>query len=287
MFSEFVNIIGYGYVGSALGYVCSKNKVGFCTFDVIKKNDTSAFKNFDNLQEMVNNSEKYNTQNAYFICVPTPPKESGECDTTIVENVILKLFAVTTLDTTIFIKSTVEPGTCRELNKKYGNSTFRIVFCPEFLKERSYKEDMYNADFAILGFSNENLDYQFEVEIMKTIYNHKKLDVIIRSYEEAELFKYTINVFLAVKVWYFNEINILSDKFGVDYNKFKTLFKLEPRLGSSHLDVPGPDGNRGFGGKCLPKETKGMCYLQDKKGINNEILQKILDRNISIRGEEP
>lgn len=287
MSSEFINIIGYGYVGSALGYVCSKNKVGFCTFDVIKKNDINAFKNFDKLTQMVNNSEKYNTQNAYFICVPTPPKESGECDISIVENVILQLFAITTLDTTIFIKSTVEPGTCRELNKKYGNSNFRIVFCPEFLKERTYKEDMYNTDFAILGFENEKTNTEYEINIMKMIYNHQKLNVIIRTYEEAELFKYTINVFLSVKVWYFNEISILSEKFGIDYQKFKTMFELEPRLGNTHLDVPGPDGKLGFGGKCLPKETKGMCYLQEKKGINNEILQKILDRNISIRGEEP
>ena len=166
-------------------------------------------------------------------------------------------------------------------------SKLNVVFCPEFLKEKTFKEDMYNANFCLLGTNcDENMKHEVG-EVMRHLYSHKTIDVIYKTYEECELFKYTINVFLAVKVWYFNEINILSDKFGVDYNKFKTLFKLEPRLGSSHLDVPGPDGNRGFGGKCLPKETKGMCYLQDKKGINNEILQKILDRNISIRGEEP
>lgn len=283
--SKFINIIGYGYVGSALGYVCQRNGVDFCVYDVIKKTDTGAIQNFDNLEELVEHSEKFNDFNIYIICVPTPTGESGECDTSIVEHVMSELNRLSTLDTVVLIKSTVKPGTCRRLSDKYASECLNIMYCPEFLKEKTYKEDMYNADFVLLGKSPSYNSLLVE-DVFKNIYNHKKIDIVVKKYEECELLKYTINVFLSVKVWFFNEIYTLCDSFGVNYSNMKELFKLEPRLGESHMDVPGHDGKMGFGGKCLPKETRGMSHLQQSVGLDNSVLQQILKRNSELRGPE-
>ena len=101
----------------------------------------------------------------------------------------------------------------------------------------------------------------------------------IKTPEECELFKYTINTFLAVKVWYFNEIHSLCDKFNVDYQEFKTLFPLDPRIGEYGTQVPGASGNFGFSGSCLPKEIRAMSKVQSDLNIPNNVLEEIIRRN--------
>lgn len=277
---KFLNIIGYGYVGGGLGHLCKSNNIKFSTYDVVEKNEKDAIINTDNLERLVQHSELSNKDNVYMICVPTPCTKSGECDISIVENVIKNLYkTVKSKSNLVIIKSTIQPGTTRMLMEKFKDK-LEIVFCPEFLKEHTYKEDMYNADFCLIGSDNTNTKVS---DIMKLLYKHKAIDVICRSSEECEIFKYTVNVFLAVKVWYFNEINEICNKFGVEYKNFQSLFKLEPRIGESHTDVPGHDGLKGFGGKCLPKETLALKYLQNKLGIPNKVLENILDRNNKFR----
>jgi len=235
---DFVNIIGYGYVGGAIGYLCKQNNVPYCTYDVLKKDEVESVKNFNDISSLIKHSEDTNEHNFYFICVPTPPRDdTGECDTSIVEHVLDQLFCETTRATSVIIKSTVKPGTSRILNNKYGKR-LNIVFCPEFLKEKTFTEDMYNADFCLLGTNCDVSTRNLVEDVMRRLYSHKTIDVIHKSYEQCELFKYTINVFLAVKVWYFNEINEVCDRFGVNYNDLKDLFHLEPRIGESHIDVP-------------------------------------------------
>jgi UDPglucose 6-dehydrogenase len=283
MSSEFVNIVGYGYVGGALGFLCKQNKVGFCTYDVLKKDESQAIFNFDNLKALVQHSELYNNHNVYFICVPTPPKqETGECDTTIVEQVIKQLYDFSTKPTSVIIKSTVKPGTTRNFFNNFG-SKLNIVFCPEFLKEKTFQEDMYNANFCLLGLHCDDIMKEKVSDVMKNLYKHKKIDVVCRNYEECELFKYTINVYLAVKVWYFNEISEVCDKMGVKYQNLQSLFQLETRIGESHTDAPGHDGSYGFGGKCLPKETLALKHLQERLGLPNNVLSEILNRNDYFR----
>jgi UDPglucose 6-dehydrogenase len=276
----FLNIIGYGYVGGGLGHLCKSNNVPFCTFDVIQKDEPMAKMNTDNLEKLVEHSELYNEDNVYTICVPTPSSTTGECDISIVESVIEKLYkTVKSKSNIVIIKSTVQPGTTRMLMNKFQDK-LEIVFCPEFLKEHTYKEDMYNADFCLVG--SDNIDTKVS-DVMRKLYKHKEIDVICRSSEECEIFKYTVNVFLAVKVWYFNEISEICNKFGVEYKGLQSLFKLEPRIGESHTDVPGHDKLHGFGGKCLPKETLALKYLQENLGIPNQVLENIISRNNKLR----
>lgn len=291
---QHVNVLGYGFVGGAMGHLCKENNVGFCVYDIVKKDEPDAVQTFDDISEIIEFSEKHNQTNVYFICVPTPSDSEGQCDTSIVEKLINKLNSLVTKKSIVIIKSTVQPGTTRKfINKIISRNTIwtpsllDIVFCPEFLTEKNFKSDMYNANFVLLGFDNlENKELLTTTSnIMKLLYKHKTVDIYHKSYEECEMFKYTINVYLSVKVWYFNEIYELCGKFGIDYSQFRQdLLPLEPRIGMSHTVVPGDHG-RGFSGSCLPKETRGMKFLQGSLGIPNKVLDEILKRNSQLRNE--
>lgn len=285
-----INVLGYGFVGGAMGHLCKENNVKFCVYDIIKKDEPKAISTFDNLKDIVTYSENNNETNFYFICVPTPSDKEGRCDTSIVTNLIFELDKIITKKTIIIIKSTVEPGTTRKIYdeiKKDNSSNLDIIFCPEFLTEKYYKDDIYNANFVLLGFENSKNDNLDIISYLFTqLYKHKKIDIISKQYEQCEIFKYTINVFLAVKVWYFNEVYEICNKFDINYSEFRNdLLPLEPRIGMSHTIVPGDHG-RGFSGSCLPKETRGMKFLQESLSIPNSVLDEILKRNMQMRNEQ-
>lgn len=290
-----INICGYGFVGGAMGHVCIKNNLKFSVYDVssieqmksrnLNENDYTNFSYYNDLNKIVNESEKNNNINFYFICVPTPSDMEGNCDTTIVENVISQLNSLITKKSIIIIKSTVKPGTTRNIASRYSNNLISIIFCPEFLRELTYKDDIYYSDFTLFGLENiEDNDMRDNLSNLFTnyLYKHKEIKVYFKKYEECELFKYTINTFLAVKVWYFNEIYGICDKFNIDYQSFKTLFPLEPRIGDYGTVVPGYLGF-GFSGKCLPKECRGMRQLQKDLDIPYHVLDEILKRNEDFR----
>ena len=298
-----INIIGYGYVGGAIGHLCKLNNIRFNVHDTFYKDATYYF---HNLNEMIINSEackdpdsvraciKQDKLNVYFICVPTPSKDNGndddnhgDCDTSIVMSVVNQLNSLVTQNSVIILKSTVTPGTSIDINKTITNDKIKFMFCPEFLRESSFLDDIANADFVLLGI-NDSMDESTKeclTKVFKNLYGHKmdEIDVIFEDYTVCEMFKYTVNVFLATKVWYFNEIYQICNKFDIQYNKLRNLFRLEERIGESHTQVPGPDGSMGFGGKCLVKESKGMARLQERLGLPNEIMTKILLRNKNLR----
>ena len=157
------------------------------------------------------------------------------------------------------------------------------MFSPEFLTEKNYLDDIYNAKFVILGIPPkfDMSKYQKILKVIRLFYKHNsQIDIFMRSYEEAELFKYTLNTYFATKITFFNEIHELCEKMDVDYQKLKELFKLDPRVGEYGTVVPGP-GNEfyGFFLKCLPKEVVGMIKLQEKLELSNELMVCVDKRN--------
>lgn len=277
-----INIIGYGYVGSSFGYLCKENNVKFSVTDLSLKTEERAEFVSTNILETIKKSEESNQWNVYIVCVPTPSLESGECDISIVSRVVELLANNIKKSSTVFIKSTIRPRTSRMLHNVYSNDMFDICFLPEFLTERSAQFDMYNAKFTLIGTA-DGIDNQVYNLLLKSLYKHKSINIYTRKYEVCELFKYTINVFLATKVWFFNEISELTDKFGFEYSELQELLKLDPRIGESHTLVPGPDGKYSFGGSCFPKDTKSLCFTQYKENLPNTILSEIIKRSEELR----
>ena len=278
-----INIIGYGYVGGAVGYLCEKNNITYNICDTQQK--TGSFEYFtSNIEKLVKYSESENHINYYFIAVPTPSNDDGSCNTSIIRNILTKLNNSVTETTRVIIKSTLVPGTCKQFHEEFKN--IDIILSPEFLREATYKDDMYDAEFVLVGLppNMDMKDYSDILSLFRLLYVHNKdIDIYMKSYEECELFKYTLNVHLAVKIWYFNEIYEISEKLGVDYDKLKTMFNLDKRIGEYGTRVPGHDGKFGYGLSCLPKETRGMMKLQEELGLDNSVLKEIIKRNNYFR----
>lgn len=263
-----VGIIGNGYVGSAM-------LEGFkdC-FDVMVWDIVPSKRTVDSFEKLVNDSE------IIFICVPTPMKESGDCDISIVESVIRNI-AVIRKDVTVVIKSTVLPGTTQNLSEETG---LNIAFNPEFLTEKNHIQDFKYQPLIVVGA--DDLETQKKVlEIYYKFVTHSKYMPLMKSCgsKEAEMFKYMANCFLATKVIFANEIKILCDQVGIDYDTVAELARSDNRLGSTHWSVPGHDGQMGYGGSCFPKDTQGLINYADSNGVNLWLITEATYINEDVR----
>ncbi len=249
--SYTVGIVGKGFVGGAM-YENFKD-----VFNVLVWDTDESKRNVDSFQEFVETSD------IVFVCVPTPMKDSGECDTSIVESVVTD---ISTVDRRkyVVIKSTVTPGTTERLSK---DLKMIIGFNPEFLTEANAYNDFRNQRLIVIGADDQGLaavTTQLYYEFNAKVDNHAH--VIQRTTKEAELFKYLANCFLATKVIFANEFKLLCDKVDVDYGKIAELAVLDKRLGHTHWRVPGPDGKYGFGGSCFPKDSSALLSFAAEHG---------------------
>ena len=228
-----VGIIGQGFVGTALNSTFSSYyKVN--TYDKVYT-DLSTHKSVHDLSRACE---------LIFVCVPTPMREDGSCDISIVKEVVQQACS-TGRRNIIAIKSTVPPNTTKALQDLCQDS--QIVFNPEFLLERNAEEDFRNTDRVILGGPRP------ATTLLKQFYSKvfPNAHIIKRGSTTAEMVKYTTNSFLATKVSFANEIKMICDEVGIDYDKVIEYATHDERLGHSHWSVPGPDGHLGFGGRQI------------------------------------
>ena len=183
---------------------------------------------------------------------------------------------------TIVIKSTVIPNILENISKKITN----VVYNPEFLREKHAHEDFVNSSFIILGGENHNL------EKVKIFYEENTIcktnNFIFTDLFRASLAKYTINTFLASKVLFFNTINELFIKENYSNKEWKDFIEIianDERVGSSHMDVPGHDGRKGFGGACFPKDIDALIKFGNLKNVDLSLLKTIQSLNNEIRSQ--
>ena len=112
------------------------------------------------------------------------------------------------------------------------------------------------------------------------------ISIIETDYESAELIKYVCNTFFATKVSFLNEMKLLSDKVGADWDTVIEGFVRDGRVGHSHTQVPGPDGKLGFGGSCFPKDIQALINFGDSLSINLNVLKGAWKTNLKMRPEK-
>ena len=175
------------------------------------------------------------------------------------------------------IKSTVPPGSCDFYLDKFN---LRVVFNPEFLRESTTpNEDFENQDTIVIG-TESTKDY----DLVKGMY--EKVAVPHARYyhttcREAEMIKTAQNTMLASRVALANMVYDACEENDIDYQKVKEIaFNNFEILGPHMVQVPGPDGKRGFGGKCLPKDIRAFSTVSD-----SDLLKKIIDYNDSLRDD--
>jgi nucleotide sugar dehydrogenase len=239
-------IIGYGFVGKAVATtLANKHHI-----------------------EIIDPALGYNdVQNKYdvdgiVICLPAPTKMWG----TVNHTIITEYLDTIPNNVPVLIKSTITP-TFAEENVK-GN----ISYSPEFLTARNAIDDFANTQSMILSGDGA----EFWHDAFKQVLDLK--EVLFLSPAEASVTKYAINAFLATKVSYMNEIYNLCQQLECDYDSVAAAMRMDSRMGTSHFDVPGPDGLRGWGGACFPKDTMALSKMG-----KFEVLEAAIKTNRSWR----
>lgn len=269
-----IGIVGFGHVGHCIFNKIPIRAKGPIKYVRIYDKDPIA---------RISTKEEINKCNYVFICVPTPLDEkTGLLDISAVDEV-LKWCTVKN----ICIKSTVPVGYTKQINDKYVlldkdlkiTSYRNIVFSPEYYGEtyqHPYKDE--GAPWLILGGLPEAT--KIFADLMQEWYP-STTKIHCTDSTTAELTKFMENAFLATKVTFCNTFYEIAEKFGVDYHKLREAWLLDPRIGESHTMVY-PD-NRGYGGKCLPKDIQSITTQAQEKGADTGLLQSVIDTNFRTK----
>jgi nucleotide sugar dehydrogenase len=244
-----IGIIGYGMVGKAVdnGFSKTKKIISDPSYNSIKISDVC----------------KENPE-AIFVCVPTPTDDSNY---QVIKDVLTEI-RDNEFSGLIVVKSTILPHHIEQ---------FDVLYNPEFLSRATSFNDFINPPMVIIGGdSGEKL-----LEIYKKYSIVDMSKTFLVDLKTASLAKYIMNTFYATKITFMNEMFDVATDLGANYSMLINILSQHPWMGTHHFQVPGPDGKRGFGGPCLPKDTEAMV-----KEFKLRLLQTVLEINKKYRGNE-
>lgn len=253
-----IGIIGYGYVGSAVAasYPDDKILISDPKYPHISKS----------IEDLKSKCR------AIFVCVPTPSDESGACDTGILESVLKQLQGFTGM---VISKSTAPPQTYQRLEAILD---VNLAHVPEFLTQARAKHDYVNPHKIVVGCRKKHRSEVTDI-LMNSAVNFDRVSIEYCSVAEASFFKYLANNMLAIKVAVCNEFYDLAKVMDVNWQSIVDIAKNDHRLGSTHWSVPGPDGSRGFGGACFPKDTQAINHMSNKLKVGMPVLSTTIKSN--------
>lgn len=272
-----IGIIGFGFVGKAIAF----------GFGPIKQTPIQysdpAYPESESLESLIKNNH------FLFVCVPTPMKaDSREIDPTILDSVIDNIYTIQEcladqipnwIRPIVTIRSTVIPTVLSKYEAQYP--ALRLVFSMEALTERTANLDFINTARWIFGGKREDTN---ELEVLHRLrFLHTPIyhcDLI-----SASLVKYMCNSFFAVKVSFMNEMYEVAQKSGTTtpWDQIVAMFLADGRIGNSHYQVPGPDGRKGWGGKCLVKDLNAFVHYAKQLRCEPNTLQAAWETNTRVR----
>ncbi|GGA00674.1 hypothetical protein GCM10008018_53740 [Paenibacillus marchantiophytorum] len=248
-----IGIIGYGHVGKAIHALFPKAAI----YDAPLQKGSQ---------------DEVNACDMVFVCAPTPSLPNGKCDTSIVEEVIVWLTAKV-----IVIRSTIPVGFTDAMKERTGK---RIVFQPEYYGETvdHHFSDLRHRTWLTLG--GASADASLVIRAYQQVYN-AEVRIRLTDARTAEMAKYMENCFLALKVSFCNEFYDIAGAHGIDYNELREVWLEDPRIGRSHTFVY--EDNRGYGGKCLPKDVHALISMAEDRDVNVDLMRSVQHKNSQLR----
>jgi UDPglucose 6-dehydrogenase len=272
--------IGYGFVGKACHKAFEHNTEPIIIDPKYSETTIADLPNFD--------------CKLTFVSILAPTLDDGSVDASVIYDIFQQLADIKYAGLVV-LKSTLPPDIVDDLYVKFGSDSvvkkegpLRYIYSPEFIREATWEKDAIDPKFIILAGNFH------DCEELKDLYKkHSGIPTYCRfhivDYKEASLAKYAINSFLATKVAFMNQIYQLHvDMYGMKqqihqetWKEFTDILSSDMRIGQSHLLVPGPDGQFGYGGTCFPKDVK--AFIGYDKNNRLSILREVEEANTIIR----
>ncbi|MBC7109252.1 MAG: UDP-glucose/GDP-mannose dehydrogenase family protein [Methanomassiliicoccales archaeon] len=283
-----ITVVGLGYVGAVavgvlanaghnvVGIDVDKNRVasfqqGVCPFyepglsELILKGLQAGRIRFNHVNDMIENLGEI-----ILIAVGTPAQPYGGIDLSQVYSAIRWIKAQNPGEAVIVMKSTVPPGTgLRLLAEELSGTNLRYISNPEFLRQGQAVQDWMHPHRIVIGGRDEAA-----VSLVKKMYAGIQAPFLITDITTAEMIKYAANAFLATKISFINEIANICEKVGANIDDVSRGIGLDPRIGLSYLNA-----GLGYGGSCLPKDTRALEFLALVKGLNVELIRAVINVN--------
>ena len=265
-----IGIIGGGVVGNATARAWLEHCEDVMVYDADPKRRTHDFVDVVRCDVVC-------------VCVPTPMREDGTgIDTRIVDSVLHDV-AVIRSSSIVAVRSTVPVGYCALVAKKYKIPN--LIHWPEFLTARCAVTDAMMPTRNVIGTVDGVDEYAYVPFSRQVRVRWPSVPFYQGSSEESEFVKLATNAFFATKVAFWNEAHRYAKQLFQNETYWGWLMKVilsDGRIHPSHTQVPGPDGQTGFGGACLPKDLREFINGMDSIGVQNGVARAAYDRNLLI-----
>lgn len=208
----------------------------------------------------------------HFICVPTPIDENSCYDLTAITDAI-SLAKLCGFKGKTVLRSTVSPKDIDYIESIAGD----IIVWPEFLRKATWELDALNPPISIAGGKQVN-------DLLDLFFKYKMLP--FNDAKTASMIKLVSNSYLAMKIVVAHDIARSCEQLDIKPSDVQLALSLDPRLGTSHWQQPGPDGEWGYGGACLPKDTAAMQKLLEQTAVFDSYADWAIAKNKSIKSNK-